>query len=146
MDDLLKTYSTSSSAYSSQDEEIQEAPNTSSGLFGISEDHIEKYQSLDVRFIKNKAATFFFEAAGDYMAPLILPKDILIIDRSITANHQHIIVGSINGGEMFCKRFIKKNGVIFLQSENFKYPELKIEQEMHLSVFGVVRSIVREFI
>jgi DNA polymerase V len=142
MEDVLKTYE---KTYS-QDAVTQEVPATSDGLFGISDDYIEKYQSLDVRFIKNKAATFFFEAIGDYMAPLILPKDILIVDRSIVASHQHIIVGSLDGGEMFCKRFIKKNGIIFLQSENSKYTEYKVEQEMHLSVFGVVRSIVREFI
>jgi DNA polymerase V len=41
------------------------------GLFGISDDYIEKYQSLDARFIKNKASTFFFQAASDSMEPLI---------------------------------------------------------------------------
>lgn len=118
----------------------------SCGLFGISEDHIEKYQSLDLRFIKNKAATYFFEAEGDSMAPLILPKDVLIVDRSIKATHQHIIVGSIDGGEMFCKRLIQKGGVYILKSENFNHPDLKVVDEMSLNIFGVVRSIVREFI
>lgn len=118
---------------------------TSGGLFGISEDHIEKYQSLDLRFIKNRAATFFFEAEGDYMSPLILPGDILIVDRSIKASHQHIVVASL-GSEMFCKRLIYRAGQIFLKSENLKYPEYKIHSESELTIFGVVRSVVREFV
>ena len=120
--------------------------NTSSGLFGISEDHTEKYQSLDLRFIRNKAATFFFEASGDSMAPLILPGDILIVDRSIKAIHQHIIVGSVDGGEMFCKRLMQKSGQFSLMSEDLSYPEIAVIDEMNLNIFGVVRSIVREFI
>lgn len=120
--------------------------NPSAGLFGISEDHIEKYQSLDVRFIKNKAATYFFEAAGDAMAPLIFPLDVLIVDRSINPSHQHIIVGSLNGGEMFCKRLVHKSGQMELHSENPSYSAIKIVKGMQLNIFGVVRSIVREFI
>ena len=53
------------------------------GLFGIHDDFSEKYQSLDERFIKNKASTFFFKASGKAMAPLILPDDVLIVDRSV---------------------------------------------------------------
>ena len=117
----------------------------SGGLFGISEDHIEKYQSLDARFIKNKAATFFFEAEGESMAPLILPHDVLVVDRSISASNQHIVVASI-GGEMFCRRLIHRAGHIFLYSENLKFPEYKINQDTDLTIFGVVRSIVREFV
>lgn len=120
--------------------------NVASGLFGISEDHTESYQSLDLRFVKNKAATFFFEASGDSMSPLILPGDILIVDRSVKAINQHIIVGSVDGGEMFCKRLMHKNGQYALVSENFSYPEITIVDEMDLNIFGVVRSIVREFI
>lgn len=33
----------------------------SCGLFGISDDFIEKYQSLDGHFIKNKFSTFFLK-------------------------------------------------------------------------------------
>lgn len=115
------------------------------GLFGISEDHIEHYQSLDVRFIKNKAATFFFEAEGDSMSPLILPKDILVVDRSITPSNQHIVVVSVNN-EMLCKRLIFRAGQMFLRSENLKYPEIHVVPELEVSIFGVVRSSVREHI
>jgi DNA polymerase V len=115
------------------------------GLFGISEDHIEKYQSLDVRFIKNKAATFFFQAEGDSMSPLILPKDVLVVDRSITPSNKHIVIVSVNN-EMLCKRLIFRAGQMFLSSENLKYPEIHVVPELEVSIFGVVRSSVREHI
>lgn len=53
------------------------------GLFGISQDHIEDYQSLDKRFIKSRVSTFFFQASGDAMSPYIENEDILIVDRSL---------------------------------------------------------------
>ena len=53
------------------------------GLFGINDDFIDGYQSLDKRFIKNKASTFLFEAEGDSMEPTIFKGDILLVDRSV---------------------------------------------------------------
>ena len=47
------------------------AQKVSCGLFGITNDHIENYQSLDERFVKNKASTYFFEAESDSMSPFI---------------------------------------------------------------------------
>lgn len=114
------------------------------GLFAISEDHIEKYQSLDVRFIKNKAATFFFETEGDAMAPLILPQDVLVVDRSITALNQHIVVASVDN-QMICRRLVRQAGQFFFHPENPKYPDYKIDQDRDVVIFGVVRSLVREF-
>lgn len=116
------------------------------GLFGISEDHIEKYQSLDLRFIKNKAATFFFEASGNAMSPLIFPKDILIVDRSVNPSNAHIIIGSLNDQAFICRRFIKSDKGVVLRAENLNIPDIKVEDEMNLNIFGVVRSLVREFI
>jgi DNA polymerase V len=115
------------------------------GLFGISDDYIEKYQSLDTRFIKNKASTYFFQAASNSMEPLIFEKDVLVVDRSVDAGHKKIVVASING-EMICKRYIKKENKIFLRSENTLYPDLEVTEEMDLLIFGVVIAIARELV
>ncbi len=117
-----------------------------SGLFGISEDHIEKYQSLDLRFIKNRAATFFFEASGIAMSPLILSKDVLIVDRSVDPSSGHIVVGSLNDQAFICRRFVKDANGLLLRAENPDSSDIKVEDDMDLKIFGVVRSIVREFI
>ena len=60
--------------------------------FGISDDFIEKYQSLDAKFIKNKFSTFFFEAVGDSMEPTIFEGQVLIVDRSLKDFHQKVCV------------------------------------------------------
>ena len=117
----------------------------SCGLFGISDDYIEKYQSLDSRFIKNKASTFFFTAASDSMEPLIREGDILIVDRSLEVVNGRVAVVCL-GGEMLCKRVIRREGQVLLRSENPAYADVVVTEEMDLVVFGVVTSIAREII
>lgn len=116
----------------------------SCGLFGIVNDHIESYQSLDERFVKNKASTYFFEAESDSMVPLIREKDVLIVDRALDSYPGCIVVCSLNG-EMLCKRLVEKEGALYLKSENPKYKDLLLDEESDFSVFGVVRGIAREF-
>jgi DNA polymerase V len=114
------------------------------GLFGISQDYLERYLSLDERFIKNKASTYFFEVENDSMSPLIVPGDILIVDRAETCRNNSIVVASLSG-EFVCKRFIKRGDELILSSENGRYGDIYITEEMELVVFGVVTSLVRPF-
>ena len=116
----------------------------SCGLFGIVNDHVENYQSLDERFVKNKASTYFFEAESNSMSPLIMEKDILIVDRALESYPGCIVVCSLNG-EMLCKRLIEKRGILFLFSENQKYKPIELYDDSDFTVFGVVRGIAREF-
>lgn len=113
------------------------------GLFGIQEDHIQKYQSLDDRFVKNKSSTYFFVAAGDSMQPLILEKDILIVDRSLEPTHNKIVVVAVNG-EMYCKRLVSRGGQLLLVSDNKNYSEIIINGEMDIHFFGVVTGLGRD--
>lgn len=115
-----------------------------SDLFGISEDHIKSYQSLDLRFIKNKAATFFFEAEGDAMAPYVLEKDVLIVDRSLDPQPGSLVIASV-GSDFYCRRLEHSGQNIILRAENPIYPDIEIK-EQDLQIFGVVRSFVRDTI
>lgn len=116
----------------------------SCGLFGIVNDHIESYQSLDERFVKNKASTYFFEAESDSMSPLIMEKDILIVDRALDSYPGCIVVCSLNG-EMLCKRLVEQQGHLYLRSENERYKPILLQEDSEFTVFGVVRGIAREF-
>jgi len=117
----------------------------SCGLFGISEDYLEPYQSLDERFIKNRASTFFFEARGDSMEPIIFSKDVLIVDRAIKLVSGQIGVVVLEG-QLICKRIVFKNKKVCLQSENAAYKEIILEDEQELVLWGVVRGLVRELV
>ena len=113
------------------------------GLFGIHDDFSEKYQSLNEHFIKNKASTFFFKASGHAMAPLILPDDILIVDRSIDPADGRVAVIAFEG-ELLCKRIFRfRNGVI-LRSDNPAYQDIRVSNELEAAVWGIVVAIARE--
>ena len=115
----------------------------SCGLFGIGDDFLEKYQSLDKRFIKNQSSTFFFEDSGNSMTPLIVPGDILVVDRSIEATNDKIIVAHLDGA-MICKRIYTNKKNIILKSENKNNKSIFINKEMNFILFGVVVAIARE--
>ncbi len=115
------------------------------GLFGISEDYVEKFLSLDARFVKNKTSTFFFKAMGQTMEPLIYEQDILIVDRSIEQIHKRVVVVNLNN-EMLCKRIIKHDGKIILRSDNISFEDITIEEGVEISVFGVVIGIARDIV
>ena len=107
------------------------------GTFGILDDFIEKYQSLDQRFVQNKASTFFFRATGDSMKPTIFPEDILIVDRSIEHYEGKVCVVCFEG-ELLCKRvFTKKNHALLL-SDNQVYKPKLIQNPENAFVWGVV--------
>ena len=106
------------------------------GLFGISDDHIENYLSLDERFLKNKKSTFIFRMEGDSMEPFIHHEDYLIVDRSLTEFMNRIVVVDIYD-ERLCKLMTRSHGKIVLRSLNTKYKDIIITDEMEMRIFGV---------
>lgn len=113
------------------------------GLFGVSNDFSEEYQSLDERFIKNKVSTFFFEAVGSSMEPLIFERDVLIVDRSIEERNNKVVVVALDG-ELICKRIIKGHNSFILRSENSNCKDIVVALDRDLIVWGVVTGIARE--
>lgn len=111
------------------------------GLFGISEDHLEDYQSLDQRFVKNKTSTYFFEAEGESMAPLILPGDVLVVDRSLKGSFGRVVI-VVYEQELICRRLQREGGRIVLRSENPRYPDLCLSSDRELIFWGVVRAVI----
>lgn len=114
-----------------------------SGLFGISDDHLEKYQSLDERLIRDRAATFFFEASGEAMSPFIMDKDVLIVDRSLDPVSGSIVIAQVEG-ELLCRRIKITEREISLHCENSQRPPLVMRDGQELQLFGVVTSVIRD--
>ncbi len=110
------------------------------GLFGISEDEIEDYQSLDSLFIKNRFNTFFFKAAGDSMEPTIYQGQILVVDRSKN-NYNGKVCAIVYDEKIICKRIIMKGEFIILKSDNPKYKEIVIKNNENVVFWGVVVAI-----
>ena len=69
--------------------------------------------------------------------------DILIVDKSIEARHNKIVIASVNS-ELTVKRLYKKNDCIKLVAENPDYPDIVINQEKDLVIWGVVTSVIHQ--
>ena len=109
----------------------------SCGLFGISDDLIEKYQSLDSLFIKNRYNTFFFEAAGDSMEPTIYQGQVLIVDRSRKDFNGRVCAVEYED-KIICKRVLIKQDAVILRSDNSKYKDIIIYNNERVNFWGVV--------
>lgn len=112
----------------------------SCGLFGISDDFIEKYQSLDTHFIKNKFSTFFFESDGDSMEPTIFAGQIIVVDRSRKDFTGKVCVISWED-KLICKRVFFKNESIILKSDNPKYKDIIVQNNENILLWGLVVAI-----
>lgn len=106
------------------------------GLFGIQDDHIESYLSLDQKFIRNKHTSFIFKMEGDSMRPHICAGDFLIVDRSLTSFMNKVVVVDIFD-ERMCKFLTREGNQLILRSFNPKYKDIVVTQEMDMRVFGV---------
>jgi DNA polymerase V len=115
------------------------------GLFGIRDDHIENYLSLDERFIKNKHSTFIFKMEGESMQPHIYHGDYLVVDRSLTDFYNKIVVVDIYD-ERLCKFLTKEGGKTILRSLNEKFKDIIVTEEMDMRVFGVATLCFRDLV
>lgn len=114
------------------------------GLFGITEDFVESYLSLDEKFTKNKESCFFVKASGDSMESKICSDDILIVDCSVKPVSGSIVAVFFNNSPLCKQMLITKDGV-FLHSFNSKYQDIKISEEDEFQVFGTVIGLARDF-
>ena len=116
----------------------------SAGFPSPAEDYIEKKLDLNEFLIKHEAATFFVRVEGDSMINAgIYSNDILIVDRSITAQSGKIIVAILDG-EFTVKRFIKNENEVLLRPENPKYKDITINKESAFEIWGVVTFVIHE--
>lgn len=115
------------------------------GFPSPADDFLENSISLDEHLIQRPASTFCLRVAGDSMVEVgIFPGDMLIVDRSITAQSGDVVVAMIDG-EFTVKRLMKKRNKIYLVPENKNYQPIEMKQESDLTIWGVVIHSVRYF-
>lgn len=114
------------------------------GFPSPADDFVDKKLDLNEFLIKNPPATFFVKVLGDSMIDAnIHSGDILVVDRSLDAADKKIVIASFNG-EFTVKRLKFAGKEFFLESENPKYPTIKITSEMDFEIFGVVTYIIHK--
>jgi len=114
----------------------------SAGFPSPADDFLEGSLNLSEYLIKNPPATFFVRVTGDSMINAgLFPNDILVVDRSLPANDNKIVIAALNG-ELTVKRLKKKDGQVFLMPENPNYKPIKVMEHQDLQIWGVVTNVI----
>ncbi|MEN8765537.1 MAG: LexA family protein [Wenyingzhuangia sp.] len=100
--------------------------------------------SLDKELIKNETATFFAKVDGDSMQDAGMSHgDLLVIDRSLEPENGKIAVCMLDG-EFTVKRLRVEEDGVYLVPENINYPEIKVETDQELLIWGMVTYVIKE--
>jgi len=115
------------------------------GFPSPAEDHVEDTLDLNDYMVQRPDSTFMLRVEGESMKNAgILPNDILIVDRSLKAIHNKIVIAALDG-ELTVKRLFHRGGLIKLLPENPAYPEIELKSESDLVIWGVVVGSFRRF-
>lgn len=102
------------------------------------EDYIESRINLHEIAVRNPPATFFLRAAGDSMLGCgIHDGDLLVVDRSLDAQHNRVVIAALDG-ELLVKKLIRRKNRVYLAPANPDYPEIEITNREYVHIWGVV--------
>ena len=114
----------------------------SAGFPSPAQDYVEKTLDLNELCIKHPAATFFVRVEGESMIQAgIYAGDLLVVDRSVTAEHGDTVIVAIDG-EMTVKE-LQLRPTVRLVPRNPAYPAIEIAEGTALDIFGVVTNVIR---
>ena len=95
--------------------------------------------------ITHPQATYLLRAQGHSMVEAgILDGDILVVNRALTARHNHIVVAIVNG-DFTVKRLFLVAGRIKLKAANPTYPDIVPKNGQTIEIWGVVTSSIKQF-
>ncbi len=109
------------------------------GFPSPAQDYIMESIDLNRTLIKHPASTFYAKVVGDSMSGEgITEGDILIIDRSIEAEHGDLAVCCINGEFTLKRLCFNKGDKIYLMPSNRKFSPIEVTRDDDFMVWGVV--------
>src|SRR3954462_8969691 len=105
----------------------QDVPTANATGFGAAaDDYMERGIDLNEQLILNKPATFFFRMNGEAMTGAgIQSGDVLIVDRSIKAVNEKIIVAAVNG-DLVVRRLQQSFNRVSLIAENNGFANIEL--------------------
>jgi len=120
------------------------ATKISAGFPSPADDYMEGKLDLNKYLIKHPAASFFIRVIGDSMINAgIFDGDLRIVDRSLEALSEKIVIAIIDG-DLTVKRLLKKQNKIYLAAENPNYSDIEIKDESSLHIWGVVTNVIHK--
>ncbi|HYG86257.1 MAG TPA: S24 family peptidase [Azospirillum sp.] len=95
--------------------------------------------------VPHPSASFTLRISGHSMTRAgIHDGDLAIVDRSLTARHDDVIV-AVLGGELLCKRLLIRHGRTYLapDSDDPMYRPVEVTGREDFQVWGVITSTIR---
>ncbi len=118
----------------------------SAGFPSPADDYTEENIDLNEHLISNPFSTFFLRVKGDSMINAgIKDKDLIIVDKSLTAKPGNIIIAMVDG-EFTIKRLSIKNNELYLKAENHNYPDFRFKNHIDVQIWGVVIYSIHNYL
>lgn len=109
----------------------------------VTEEYINGWTTIDENLAKNTRDYFLLTVTGNSMIDAgIFEGDLVVVDAKRTPRDGDIVVALVDNQNTL-KRFIRKNGKVYLKAENKDYSDIYPENE--LIVQGVVTSLIRRY-
>lgn len=114
------------------------------GFPSPAQDFVENQLDLNELLIKHPSATYLLRVSGTSMVNAgIHPDDILVVDRSLDAKHEDIVIAMLDGG-FTCKQLLLEP-VAILKPYSPDYQDIMLADYEEVELFGVVTSVVKRF-
>ena len=108
------------------------------------DENVPETFDLIERLVPNPAATFLVRVQGESMTGAgIFPDDILLVDKSVEATHENIVLAVVDG-EFTVKRLLRKGASVELVAENPNYPPIVVNDDSELNIWGVVKQVIHQ--
>jgi repressor LexA len=106
------------------------------------QDNLEQL-SLDDYLIKNKSASFMLKVSGYSMKDAgILPGDMVLVDRSVKAQENDIVIAEVDNN--WTMKYFKKNkNRVYLEAANKKYKNIYPQSDLRIA--AVVKAVIRKY-
>ena len=131
------------SAYNGSKEFTQQNIQTANatGFGAAADDYAERSIDLNEQLIKNNPATFFMRMNSDAMVGAgIHAGDVLIVDRSLDAKNDKIVIAAVDG-ELLVRRLEINGSKTSLLPANKKLAAIDVSQRTW-SLWGVVTYVI----
>jgi len=118
--------------------------NVPAGFPSPAQDYIEDTLDLNDYLVPHPNSTYFVRVEGDSMIDAgILPDDILVVDRSLEASNNKVVIAVVDN-ELTVKRLKIDNKKCYLVPDNKSYDSIEIEDWMDLKIWGLVTYAIHK--
>ncbi|WP_374855932.1 LexA family protein (plasmid) [Acinetobacter indicus] len=116
------------------------------GFPSPAQDYVDKTLDMNEHLIKNEAATFVVRVASLSMRDAgIEINDELIVDRSIEAKHEDIVIALIDNEFTVKRLMIEGDDNRWLKAENPEYSDIHLQDGQEMVIWGVVTFVIKPF-